>query len=411
MSGTAAVQRWLAGPRRGDDFPYGPVVAEIQHRGKHFLSAVLLDALRQARSASGSVVGDVRPVLRFLNIVLDKADGRYDYRTYLALDLLPMPGVDDGDLVADAAAAQRCRDRLVVALIADLLRFEDACLNDGQPMPQRRPGRTLAAKRIHLGWRVLHPSMVRLGLAEGLADDVLDVARLWEAVEAELDEQERRAVALSMQPVARVHDEYLFLRVLQAWETTFALVAVDLSAVTELLRAGHAVHGVARLEAATAAMKEAAPLFSLLATMQVDAFHDFRRFTEGASAIQSYHYKLVESLCRRPELARLGSVAYEAVPSVRVRSLAGQPTVQSEFTALETALPTEVAAHLKRAMASFAAAMTGWRRTHYSLALRMLGANTAGTGATSGTAYLKQVKDIPVFNASSRRREAPRDGR
>ncbi|SCL13010.1 Tryptophan 2,3-dioxygenase (vermilion) [Micromonospora nigra] len=402
MNGEHAVQRWLMGERSGNDFPYREVVASVQERGKHFVAPHMLEVLRQARETANSVGGPEaggRLLRSFLNVLLDKADGRYDYRTYLALDLLPLPDADRSDLVVDAAAALRCRDRLVVALVADVLRFEGAAAGGRcQPLPERRPVSALTRKRLRLGMRVIQPALARLGLEQWSAVEDVRPDDLWRSVEDFLDEDERQAVVLSMLPVSRVHDEYLFLRVLQSWEATFALVAVDLCGVIQLLSDGACVHGGARLDAATGILREGAPLFSLLATMQVEAFRDFRRWTEGASAIQSYSYKLVESLCRRPELARLHSVAYQSTPGVRVRALSGQATVQSEVDKLERSrFAAVVEDQLVESMASFSAALTGWRRTHYSLAVRMLG-NEAGTGSTSGTAYLKEVKDIPVFN-------------
>ncbi|MFJ1542342.1 tryptophan 2,3-dioxygenase family protein [Micromonospora chalcea] len=402
MNGVDAVQRWLTGQRCSDDFPYRDVVASVREHGKHFVPPQMLEVLGQAREVANSVAGPDaggRLLRSFLNVLLDKADGRYDYRTYLALELLPLPDADRGDIVVDAAAALRYRDRLVVALIADVLRFEHAAAEDRrQPLPELRPAPGLTRKRLRLGMRVLQPALARLGLEQACAVDDVRPDRLWRAVEDFLDQDERQAVALSMLPVSRVHDEYLFLRVLQSWEATFALVAVDLCGVIQLLGDGHAVHGGARLDAATGILREASPLFSLLATMQVAAFRDFRRWTEGASAIQSYSYKLVESLCRRPELARLHSVAFQSAPQARMRALSGQATVQSQVGKLERAgFAAVVEDQLVESMASFAAALTGWRRTHYSLAVRMLG-NEAGTGYTSGTAYLKEVKDIPVFN-------------
>lgn len=142
----------------------------------------------------------------------------------------------------------------------------------------------------------------------------------------------------------------------------------------------------------------------------VEAFRSFRRWTEGASAIQSYSYKLVESLCRRPELSRLNSIAYQATPDIRARAIAGQPTVESRVGELvRGGLPASIEGQLAVEMDAFAGALTAWRRTHYSLAVRMLG-NRTGTGFTDGTAYLKDVKDIPVFNRKRATCDAPPGG-
>ena len=132
--------------------------------------------------------------------------------------------------------------------------------------------------------------------------------------------------------------------------------------------------------------------------MQVEAFQTFREFTEGASAIQSRNYKLVESLCRQPDPARLDSAAYRSVPEVRQRVLAGQVTLDEAFQAARAAghLSARDVDDLEQAMRQFAATLLRWRRTHYGIAVRMLGERT-GTGYTEGSPYLKAVQTIPVF--------------
>jgi tryptophan 2,3-dioxygenase len=199
-------------------------------------------------------------------------------------------------------------------------------------------------------------------------------------------------------PVSLIHDEYQFIRALQAFEATFALVAVQLQAAIQALAGGESNQALARIQAAETRLREAAPLFSLVATMQVQAFHTFREFTEGASAIQSRNYKLVESLCRLPDPSRLDSAAYHSVPEVRQRVLAGQLTLDEAFQAARAAghLDARAGDDLEQQMRQFAATLLRWRRTHYGIAVRMLGERT-GTGYTEGSPYLKQVQTIPVF--------------
>jgi tryptophan 2,3-dioxygenase len=148
------------------------------------------------------------------------------------------------------------------------------------------------------------------------------------------------------------------------------------------------------------ALHEAAPLWSLVATMRVEACQTFREFTEGASAIQSRNYKLVESLCRRPDPARLDSAAYCSVPEVRQRVLVGQVTLDEAFQAARAAghFSSGEVEDLEQAMREFAATLLRWRRTHYRIAVRFLGERT-GTGYTEGAPYLKTVQAIPVFSS------------
>jgi tryptophan 2,3-dioxygenase len=396
----AAIASWLSA-RDASDFPYDAVVAEFHRVGKHFVATELLEALAGVRAALPRVHGSVTSVRlldRFLDAALDKWDGRYANPTYLGLDLLPLPAVDDSH---DVTAAERRYDRLFVQLIADAARFEIAAA-DGRTelLPQMRPDARTTAKRCRLALQIAGPAAQRLGLSDGLdvADPVAGARRLWANLAADLSLAEQRTLHVTMLPVSLIHDEYQFIRALQSFEATFALVAVQLQAAIRALAGGEAHLALPRIQAAETRLRDAAPLFSLVATMQVQAFHTFREFTEGASAIQSRNYKLVESLCRQPDPSRLDAAAYRSVPEVRERVLAGQLTLDDAFQAARAAglLSPRDIDDLEQQMRQFAATLLRWRRTHYGIAVRMLGERT-GTGYTEGSPYLKEVQTIPVF--------------
>jgi tryptophan 2,3-dioxygenase len=397
----AAIVDWLSS-RNADDFPYDAVVEEFHRVGKHFVAATLLEVLADVRATMPDLRGSVTSVRlldRFLDTALDKWDGRYANPTFLGLSLLPLPAVDDLD--HDVAATERRYDRLFVQLIADASRFEIAAADGAtEHLPQMRPDARTTAKRCRLALQIAGPAARRLGLGDGVdaEDPIAGARRLWANVAADLSLAERRTLQLTMLPVSLVHDEYQFIRALQSFEATFALVAVELQAAVRALSDGRADLALPRLEAAETRLHEAAPLFSLVATMQVEAFHTFREFTEGASAIQSRNYKLAESLCRQPDATRLDSAAYLSVPEVRERVLAGQATMDEAFQAARVAghLSAGDVDALEEAMRRFAATLLRWRRTHYGIAVRMLGERT-GTGYTEGSPYLKEVQTIPVF--------------
>jgi tryptophan 2,3-dioxygenase len=345
----------------------------------------------------------VRLLERFLDTALDKWDGRYANPTYLAFSLLPLPTVDNLDHLQDITAIERQYDRLLVQLIADALRLEIAATDSATALlPQMRPDARTAAKRCRLGLQVAGPAARRLAWSDGVevADPIAGARRLWANLATDLSLADRRALQLTMLPVSVIHDEYQFIRVLQAFETTFALVAVQLHAAIVALTDGRSDLALPRIRVAETRLREAAPLWSLVATMQVEAFRAFREFTEGASAIQSRNYKLVESLCRQPDASRLESAAYLSVPEVRQRVLEGQMTLDGAFASARDAgrLSAGDLDDLEQAMREFAAALLRWRRTHYGLAVRMLGERT-GTGYTEGSPYLKAVQAIPVFTS------------
>ncbi|WIM94398.1 hypothetical protein ACTOB_006421 [Actinoplanes oblitus] len=361
-----------------------------------------LAALDKARSVIPGLPGapeDARLLSRFLATALDKWDKEYDYRSYLALELLALHGTGDPATAGDPV---RRRDLLVVHLLADVLRFELAALDGlGEHLPQMRPEQSVVVKRCRLALRVARPAMRRLGLDDGLGDDADPVAagrRLWAVVDGAITDRDRRILRLSLQPAYVIHDEYLFLRVLQAFEATFAMLVDHLRDAVAALEAGAAGEVERLLGTSTDVFRESALLFSLLATMQVKAFQTFRDFTEGASAIQSRSYKILESLCRMPDQDRLDSAAYLSVPEVRTLVLAGQANLDDMFEAVVTGGRLDAAGlhRVERAMREFAAALLRWRNTHTRIAIAMLG-ERLGTGYTAGTPYLKAVRDIPVF--------------
>jgi tryptophan 2,3-dioxygenase len=401
LAAVAAIDHWLSS-RNADGFPYCPVVAAFNRVGKHFVATELLEALAAVRVALPEVRGSeasVRLLDRFLDNALDKLDGRYANPTYLGLSLLPLADVDEH--VDGLAGAQLRYDRLFVQLIADAARFEIAAAEGATALlPQMRPDARTTAKRCRLVLQLAGPATRRLNLCDTIdvADAIAGARQLWSKVAADLTPAERRTLRLTMLPVSLVHDEYQFIRILQSFEATFALMAVQLHSAVRALIAGDSDLALRGILAADTTLHEAAPLFSLVATMQLEAFQTFREFTEGASAIQSRNYKLVESLCRQPDASRFDSVAYDAVPEVRERVLAGQMTLDEAFTAARRSghLSSRDIDGLEQAMRRFAETLLKWRRTHHRIAVRMLGEST-GTGYTAGAAYLKSVQEIPVF--------------
>lgn len=407
------LKTWLDSPAP-ERFPYPAVVGAFHATGKHFVSPELLTLLGTVRDTlPPGPAPRWRTLAAFLDTALDKADGRYDYPTYLALRLLDLPSSNDPAEQAPMARA-RC-DRIMAQLVTDAMAFELA-VADGREtrLPKMRPEPGLVSKRLRHGLHALDPVLARMGLAGELAaGPVEDRARqMCALVDADTSTAERRVLELSMLPVYTAHDEYLFLRVLQTFETTFALLAIQLRGAVAALPGGDVEQAVYFVKGAATALHEIAPMFAMLATMQTESFRTFRQFTEGASAIQSRNYKIMESLCRRPGTERIGSAAYHSVPEVRRQVLTGrQVTLDDAYMrALGSgALDDAGRAQLAGAMADFSAAMVHWRTTHYRLAVHMLG-DATGTGYTEGTPYLAAVRTIPVFTSTGEA-GAPQPGR
>jgi tryptophan 2,3-dioxygenase len=368
---------------RPQTFPYDEVVAGFRRAGKHFVAPELLSRLDRVRA---SLPADDARLGRFLHTALDKFDGRYDNPSYLALDQLELPGADG---CPDRRHAERVRDRLLVLLMADMMRFELEATHD-------RPDPRVIAKRCRHGLRAIRPAMKRLGLSTDFddADPPAAARQVCDAVFAGMSAAERRKLQLTALPVSLVHDEYMFIRALQSYETTFALMAVQLKAAVTALARDDAAASASAIDSAAEVLGEASPIWSLVGTMRTDAFLTFREYTDGASAIQSRNYKDVEATCRRPDAARLDSPAYHSVPEIRERVVAGKRSLDD---ALDAAVLTPYEREAVRAaMDRFEAAIFKWRKTHHSVAVRMLG-ERRGTGNTDGVDYLEQGRTIPVF--------------
>jgi tryptophan 2,3-dioxygenase len=380
------------------------VAAQCHRVGKHFLPTALLrhlDAQRRHLRARPALGGDERMQSRWLDIALDKFDGRYDYNTYLALTLFGLPDPAAGTV--DPWPAATDRDLLVCWLLTDVLDFElrlDTSRDDRR-LPLLRPDADLRLKRARLALRAAAAPTERLFdmRLDPKADPSIATAALAQAIAGRVTQRQRRWWPLTMMPVYRVHDEWMFIRVLQAFEVTFAQLAAWLAHAVELVDTGRPDQADAAIRAATALLGETRPLFALMATLQPDAFHRFRVYTDGASAIQSASFKLVEVLAGgRPSAARLASAAYDGM--AHIRHLAAHDARRTLPQAIAGMSRAGEAEQLRGSLAHFVAAVHRWRTTHVSLARRMLGPAVPGTGATEGVAYLDATRHLPTLDRS-----------
>jgi tryptophan 2,3-dioxygenase len=347
------------------------VTRAVRERGKHVLSASLREAMVRLR-ANG--VQDPF-VAAFLDCLLDKHDGRFHNRTYLALALL--------ESILDDPRSGLTPERLSALLMADVIRHETAAaaVRPSRGEDDRPDARTLGARLAHAR---------RFVAACGVS------------VETPLPVPPNGVVgdwfAMTAQPVSVVHDEYFFLRALQCHEMVFTGLADNVAGATAALRAGDLRSACEHLEATVTAFEKAALLFRVVATMRAEAFHTFREFTQGASAIQSEAYKGFEIACGHPTTERLRSDAFGNVPAVRAEALAGAGDLSSAY------LAARAACHPGRPdWARFDAALVElerrhqrWKTTHHRLAARMLG-EAAGSGYTAGVPYLRQCLDNRLF--------------
>ncbi|MGD9987976.1 hypothetical protein [Pseudonocardia sp.] len=348
------------------------VAAQVRRTGTHALPVAMLVRLGELRRRHGAG----HPFLdAYLGCVLARHEGRFHNRTYLALPLLERV----------QAAAGLTPERLAALLLADVVRFERRAA--GPDLPDAATRR----KRIRHALRIVAASEDR----PVSADDELDAVALPALPATGL----AGWFDLTVQPVSTRHDEYFFIRALQAHEMIFTTLADAMVAATAALRAGRAREAVAHVEYADLVFARAAMLFRLVATLRVEAFADFRVHTEGASAIQSEQYKRFEAACARPATVRLESAAFANVPRVRSAVEAGVDTLSDARRAARpgTDPGTVDGAALARALRRLEAQHQRWKAAHHGLAVRMLG-DAPGSGYTAGVPYLRACLSNRLFD-------------
>jgi tryptophan 2,3-dioxygenase len=365
------------------------VTHEVRWVGQHFLQADRLERLAAIRARHA---GQDPYLDAFLDCILSKHDGSFWNRTYLSLPLLEVL-LAEHDLLPSGVAA---------LLAADIVRYELCAahrLTDVSPVGRPDP-RTLRTRVRHsLRFMTAH-----LGSAE--SEELLaaiahqpesDLPALLLQLPTPPVPTASEWLEVSVQPVSTVHDEYFFMRVLQAHEMAFTGMNRRLRHAIAAIRDQRFTLATSLLDEVVAFMDRNASLFRIVATMRFDAFHTFREFTDGASAIQSEQYKRFEGLCGLPPTTRLGSPAFESVPTVLAEVSDGQDTMTDAYrdacAAGRNAAELEtIAAQLRTLEDSH----RRWKSTHVTLASRMLG-DARGSGCTSGVGYLTEWVDHRLF--------------
>ncbi|MER6450065.1 tryptophan 2,3-dioxygenase family protein [Streptomyces venezuelae] len=410
----AGADRWAAiGPTPADDGEWDgihlarAVTQEVRRTGKHFLPQPLLHRLSEIHddhAAHGR-----RPHLQaFLDCMLDKHEGRHRNRTYLSLPLL--------ELLLDATDDAPDPDGMATLLIADVIRFE---IRSGTPAGEAgEAGETRQAREtvdrdppdpVTLRKRLRHAlRFVAHDLAVPDAEELISRAApmpwsTWEDIASLLPRPTSAEAAhwfdVTVQPVYVLHDEYFFIRTLQAHEMIFTAIAADVREAVGALRAGRLDAAAGHVDRAAGLFDRASALFRMVATMRPGHFSAFRQFTQGASAIQSEQYKRFEILCGLPTAPRLGSDAFTQVPAVRAEAEAdAHDTVVRAYLDLRRSARLDEAGWtaLRTALGGLEARHQRWKSTHHGLAARMLG-GARGSGYTAGVPYLAECLDNRLF--------------
>jgi tryptophan 2,3-dioxygenase len=376
-------------------FPYPQVLAHYHAVGRGHADPDLVATLRSAHDVVTSAAdGSAAWLLAgWLPSTFDQEHGGYD--SYFGARLLRA--------VADhyPGSVDAATDNVIVAAVAELVVTEAAAhlSADVSDRGQRARLRAVLQVLARLGELAPHAATDPRDLAgvreilAGAPDDHRLAIAAYEtatAVMAGVPAPVRQVMEVTMLPVTRLHDEQMFIRMIQVFESLYHIVADRVATAIAALagadaeQAAHALgHAAARLECTPA-------LFRVLTTMPPPAFAVIRDNTHGRSAIQSRPYRLVERLCAPgtavPDVANL--------PAAEVTG----PTLQELFRALPRTSPDPAMARLTEQMSRLDAGWRRMKRTHAAITLKIIGTVT-GTGGTDGAPYLRRAAEVPLFPA------------
>jgi len=421
-------------------FPYEATVAHYREVGKHFASERVLGMLNRIRESLADSPGlddfcvrgargqnSQRILCDFLATCLDKHLNYYDYKSYIALPLfldntLPVNVNFEEAMVKrigllkfllyddylfearsylglEGWTQERRDDAVVLKRLGKITDSLVALENCTAPFAPASPEERTALRALK---RIQSDGKEGVDVAGGLMlVEMLRQQAYWDqAIPIDL------ILNLSMLPTYINHEEYNFIRVLQAFEVIFSIIIFGLRSVIssiydDRLRAASKV-----LAALCSIFKMESSLFTVLMTMPREDFRIFRQYTEGASAIQSPQYKMIEVLMGSPKSARRDSPAFKYVPHIRVlferTGLSLDLVIREKFCqngdgAPLSAISNKDAIEMLRRLNQLDRMFLNWKKQHFGIANHMIGDIPKGTGGADVIQYLGLFKGDLFF--------------
>lgn len=193
----------------------------------------------------------------------------------------------------------------------------------------------------------------------------------------------------AQRPRSDEHDELLFIVVHQVYELWFKQLLHELAHLRERLEDGDTPHAARTLRRILTVLKVAVAQVDVIETMSPRQFTSFRDRLDSSSGFQSWQFRDVERVLGQElwpsYLAYLRSHGYEVDRSegdllVDVYADDGGPAQVAEL------------------LVDLDEGLQEWRYRHVKMVERTIG-DKAGTGGSSGAAYLRSTLFRPVFPA------------
>jgi len=405
------------------EFPYHGVLEYYRGVGKKHAEEPVVREMLSAKAqlrATGQLAGQgavgrsARLLDSYLDMLTDKQTGTFCYDTYIGTGVLDE--LAEG-CVGSFAAFQSGKMTHLLVVLCDLIRFEVKTLLGQETYSQEHLLSVEARKQrvYYATWAIamfsrylsssVPPIVVeqmqeiwkREAVTPGpLRPEIGNMAlRVIDLIQSDVPQEMREWLSLIAMPVTQSHDEYLFMRVIQSFEVVFSLVAEGLRTAIVQIEAGE-------LEAAkwlavnlTRTLKSSLSIFRVLNTMSKEHFDSFRYDHDGASAIQSRQFKMIEVYAAKPSQERMRSAAFGAVPPVAAKAMQGVKNAEDvlrPYLGREEGRVAEVVESLREMDKAYVV----WKSVHFKVAFKMIG-ELRGTGNTPGTPFLRQWLTAPLF--------------
>jgi tryptophan 2,3-dioxygenase len=229
-------------------------------------------------------------------------------------------------------------------------------------------------------------------------------------------------------PRSDEHDEMLFIVSHQVYELWFKQLLHELAHLQRRLEDGDTPHVLTTLKRVLTILKVAVAQIDVLETMTPRQFLGFRGRLEAASGFQSAQFRELEAVLGRRDPRVFEHYADPSEPRTRIAMAMARPSLFDSFLrylaaqgydvpgdalARDVTRPEEPSGAVQRALLAvyrddgepsqvaerlvdLDEGVQEWRYRHVKMVERTIGAK-AGTGGSSGVAYLRTTLSHPVF--------------
>ena len=227
------------------------------------------------------------------------------------------------------------------------------------------------------------------------------------------------------------HDELLFIVQHQTAELWFKLVIHELNGAIAALRRGEAQPCYKILARVSNIQSQLMSQWSVLATLTLSEYVQFRHVLGPASGIQSFQHRIIEFILGNKDAQMLAVFAHDPAARARVKAAFEAPSLYDEYLRFLArsglAIPAEVlerdvtrphtrhpailatvkqiyqqpdthwdAYELAEKLVDLDEAYALWRYRHLKVVSRIIG-QKRGTGGTAGVGYLEQIAGRVFF--------------